>query len=129
MKRTAILLVVLLAPAVVAAAGCRRGSSSSSGGGIAGTVLAGPQCPVERADSPCPDLPIQATVVVSDPSGHVVTKVDSTAEGRFSVSVDPGTYTLTVEGLAGIQSAKPVEVSVSEGRVARVTVLVDTGIR
>src|SRR5437764_762910 len=37
--------------------------------------MAGPTCPVERSDSPCPDRPVTATVIVTDASGKQVTRV------------------------------------------------------
>jgi hypothetical protein len=110
-------------------AGCAPGTSSGSSG-IDGTVLSGPHCPVGRADSPCPDLPVaDATVVASDAAGHEVARATSGSDGRFRLPLPPGTYSLTIEGLVGIQSAKPVQVEVPVRGYARATVLVDTGIR
>src|SRR5207249_1393233 len=38
--------------------------AAQPGTGIQGMVQAGPTCPVERIDSPCPPRPLAATVVV-----------------------------------------------------------------
>jgi hypothetical protein len=116
MKRVALVLALLLS------AGC--GST-----GVRGVVLAGPQCPVVTEASPCPDLPIEATVVATDTEGHVVARADSDAQGRFRMPLPAGTYMLTAEGLTGIQFAKPTSVSVPSGRFVTVTISVDTGIR
>jgi hypothetical protein len=125
MKRIAFALVV-----AVLVGSCTRGGGSGSGdSGIEGTVVAGPQCPVERVDSPCPDQPIEATVAVSTLGGDVVARAKSDRGGRFRVSTQPGAYTLSVEGLTGIRFAKPVSVTVRPGEFAQATVVVDTGIR
>jgi hypothetical protein len=125
MKRIAL---VLLATALLGGCAGRAGSGSNDSG-IEGTVVSGPHCPVERADSPCPDQPVEATVVVSATNGDVVAKTKSDRGGRFRVAAEPGTYTLTVEALTGIRFAKPVTVTVRPGAFAHATVLVDTGIR
>jgi hypothetical protein len=122
MKRLLLVVVVLLA-------GCGSNGSGDGDTGIRGVVLAGPQCPVVTEASPCPDLPVQATVVATDANGSVVARADSDARGRFRMPAPPGTYTLTVEGLTGIEFAKPTTVTVSAGRFVSVTVSVDTGIR
>jgi hypothetical protein len=121
---------LLLAMAVVMTlAGC-AGETASGGSGIDGLVVSGPHCPVERVDSPCPDLPVaEATVVASDQAGDEAGRATSGSDGRFRLSLEPGPYTLTVEGLKGIQFAKPVAVQVPSGRYVGATLLVDTGIR
>jgi hypothetical protein len=124
MKPMGLALVVFLV-----LVGC-AGRSASGGSGIDGIVVTGPQCPVERADSPCPDRPLaDAHVVVLDSAGDEVASTRSDATGRFTVNVPPGTYALSVLGLEGIQSVKPVDVVVPQGRYVEATVVVDTGIR
>ena len=121
---------VLLAVAVVTTvAGC-AGQAASGTSGIDGRVVSGPHCPVERVDSPCPDLPVaDARVVAFDQAGEEAGRTTSGSDGRFRLSLQAGAYTLTVEGLEGIQFAKPVAVQVPRGRHVGVTLLVDTGIR
>ena len=113
------------------AGGCARSSSSSGSGGsgIQGTVLLGPTCPVETIEHPCPDKPIVADVVVSSTDGKKVAGVRSGDDGRFSVAVPPGDYVITVLDLDGMQFAKPLSVTVRDGRFVEVTVSVDSGIR
>jgi hypothetical protein len=113
-------------------ASCARGSVPAEGStdsGIEGTVLLGPTCPVETIEHPCPDRPLAADVLVSTPSGEHVATVRSGADGRFRVGLAPGTYTLNVGKLRGIQFAKPLIVTVPDGGFVEVTVSVDSGIR
>jgi Carboxypeptidase regulatory-like domain len=120
---------VVLVLAVLLSAGCGSGGAGDDTTGIRGVVLAGPQCPVVTVASPCPDLPIEATVVAMNADGDVVARTDSDARGRFRMPLPAGIYTLTAEGLTGIQFAKPTPVSVPSGRFVTVTISVDTGIR
>jgi hypothetical protein len=125
MKRLVLIVGVL---ALVAVA-CAGGSAAETGTGIRGKVMIGPQCPVERAGSPCPDKPFEGTVLVSTESGRPVDSVESEPDGSFEIRLDPGTYVLTVAGLEGPTFAKPITVTVQSGRMTAVAVLVDTGIR
>jgi len=126
MRPQPVLLAAVLALAVGAAC---AGSAGGAGSGIQGVVLLGPQCPVVQEGSPCPDKPFEGTVIVSTESGRLITTARSGADGRFRVPVEPGTYVVTVADLEGINFAKPATVAVSSGRMAEVTLLVDTGIR
>jgi hypothetical protein len=114
---------------LVACAG--RASSSSGDSGIRGTVLLGPTCPVETMESPCPDRPLADVEVQVLQGGDVVDTVRSDGDGRFTLALDPGEYVLQAvveEGGPGM-SARPVDVSVTSGEFADVTVPVDSGIR
>jgi Carboxypeptidase regulatory-like domain len=128
------LFLVLVSTALVAA-GCRAPSTPAGGGGsgggqgVAGTVVLGPMCPVERLDSPCPDRPIAATVVVDEPSGSRAASVRTGRDGAFSIPLGPGRYRVTAFRPGGMQYAKPVQVTVRDGAWTRVVVQVDSGIR
>jgi hypothetical protein len=116
---------------LLALTGCARSSGGSTGAmdsGVRGVVLAGPQCPVESASSPCPDRP-WAGVVEARRAGDLV-RQRTDAEGRFELRLAPGTWTVTpvVEG-AGPPSARPVQVQVRAHAFTTVTLTLDTGIR
>jgi hypothetical protein len=96
---------------------------------VRGTVLAGPQCPVERAGSPCPDAPVADALVRATQDGTVVASDRTGADGRFSIALDQGTYQLTVETSVGMGGARPVSVVVGSGGYATADITVDTGIR
>jgi hypothetical protein len=136
MRRASVLAVVVL----VALVGCAKQSSGPGGGtgstggdsGISGLVTLGPLCPVERADSPCPDRPIAAQIQVKDASGDVVTTVSSGDDGRFTVALAPGRYVL--QGLAPTPGkpfpiAGSVSATVRPHQFTEVTVPFDSGIR
>ena len=112
---------------------CNGGAPSGDGGnsGIEGTVTIGPMCPVVTQDTPCPDEPYEATVVIEDESGDDVTTAQSGEDGRFRVSLAPGTYTLVPQSPTpgGPPSASEQQVAVAEGAYTEVSIPYDSGIR
>jgi hypothetical protein len=99
------------------------------GSGVYGTASAGPTCPVERADSPCPDRPVDDGLVRATTSdGHTAGETRTDGDGRFRMSLDPGTYDITVETQEAM-SCETARVAVEADRFTRVTISCDTGIR
>lgn len=123
---------VAIAVAGMALVGC-AGDRSESGGtssGIRGTVLAGPQCPAETEESPCPPRPLAAVTVEVLRDGVIVAQATTTDRGEFAVAVAAGRYTVRVSpGQLGFMSSRPVHVDVEQGEFVDVDVPVDTGIR
>jgi Carboxypeptidase regulatory-like domain len=120
--------ILILAVALTACASNRGSSGSSSG--VRGTVLAGPQCPVERAGSPCPDAPVADAEVRAMQGGDVAGTDRTDADGRFEIALPPGRYEMTVHlGSGAFGSVKPVDVTVSADGFATANLSVDTGIR
>ena len=105
----------------------------SGSGGIAGRVLAGPTCPVQKdpPDPDCADRPVTgAVLVVFDSNGREVTRAASNPNGFVQIVLDPGSYRLEpqpVEGLLG--TAAPFEIDIRAGETVEVTIFYDTGIR
>jgi hypothetical protein len=100
--------------------------------GIEGTMLAGPQCPVENPDNPdCADKPYQGTVIVKTPNGLLqVTRFTADADGRFRVPLYPGTYLLDpLPGTNGLPRVNEQTVEVNPGTFTDVAISYDTGIR
>src|SRR5436305_2601691 len=108
------LRIVSIALALVAAA-CGT-PAAQPGTGIQGMVQAGPTCPVERIDSPCPPRPLEATVVVRDTSGAEVTRFHSGADGRFKVDLAPGSYTVVGPNIGTGFLPRPIPTSVADTR-------------
>ncbi len=104
-------------------------AAAAGDSGIEGQALAGPVCPVERSDRPCPDRPYQAQVTVLDSQGSEVTRFQTDAEGRFRVPLSPGTYRLRPESPGIRPRAGEQTVTVRTGQFTAVTIHYDTGIR
>jgi hypothetical protein len=97
--------------------------------GIEGTVLLGPQCPVQTQDDPCPDLPYQAWIGIRRVEGGSVALIRSDESGRFRVGLRPGDYVLQPESGDPFPTASDQEVTVVMDVFAEVVIHFDTGIR
>lgn len=96
---------------------------------MAGTISAGPTCPVERVDHPCPPRPVEAEVDARRSTGEVVGATRSDAQGRYAIALPAGSYTLSVVVNNGQPWCPTTDVQVHDGRVTRADISCDTGIR
>ena len=99
---------------------------------VFGRVLAGPTCPVERfpPDPDCADQPVAgALLVVARPGGEEVRLVESDAEGRFALRLEPGVYVLQPQPYDGLLGNAPPQEFVVELEPVELMVGYDTGIR
>ncbi len=102
--------------------------------GIAGKVVAGPTCPVERVppDPRCEPRPLSARLEVRlAGSAGAWRTVRSASNGRFRVKLAPGAYVvrpLSV-GRALPRPPAPLHVRVRAGHFTFVRITYDTGIR
>jgi hypothetical protein len=119
---------LLAAVVLVALIACGRSSSPAATSGIFGTVTAGPTCPVERMDSPCPPGVWTGEVRATDGGGNQVTTATD-ERGNYSMALEPGTYEVAAVTGDGPSIAKPTSVVVVAGPLQRVDLTVDTGIR
>jgi hypothetical protein len=105
------------------------GDTPGDGSGVYGTVQAGPTCPVEREDSPCPDRPVDHAVVrATTQDGHTAGRTNADGEGRFTMELAPGTYDISADTEQAMY-CESQRVVVEERRFTRVTITCDTGIR
>jgi hypothetical protein len=108
-------------------------AATGSLGTIAGDVVAGPTCPVEQAENPCPPKPVpDSKVYIMTPGGALVTTTMTDANGRFSVRLSPGSYTVHAEagpGKLGLNQVTLGDVTVRAGATTTVHIELDTGIR
>jgi len=121
-NRLAVVGLVILA---LAFASCDTTPADS---GLNGLVTIGPLSPVEQPGVPN-DGPYQATIVIKDDGGDKVATVESAADGRFTVSLAPGTYVLEPQSPGQMPYAESQEVIVEAHRFTEVTVAYDSGIR
>jgi len=86
---------------------------------------------VQRADPPCPDRPVAATLAVLDATGAMVTTIDSATDGHFTVDLPPGSYILRPVRIGTAPARRPASmpVTVASGRYTSVTVRLDIDIR
>jgi len=102
-------------------------------GTVKGAVLLGPTCPVERIppDPACAPKQYQTTIRIQpiNPSAPYTT-ISTDAKGTFSVSLNPGTYTLTPQGGGSMPpTCRALEVQISSGETKNINLDCDTGIR
>src|SRR4051794_39716364 len=107
------------------------GPAATPPSGVAGRVLAGPTCPVERPGDPaCAPRPIPSTVIVSSTLGRRLRSVATDRSGSFHISLAPGVYVLLPRaGTRALPRGTPSRVRVVAHRVTRVVLHMDTGIR
>ena len=97
--------------------------------GAEGRVTAGPTCPVQRADDPCPDKPVETTLRLLRNDGSVAATGQSGPDGTFRIAVAPGSYRLVADWSSRAGGCGPVDVTVEQGRFTHADVSCDTGIR
>jgi prealbumin domain-containing protein len=117
-------------------AGASAGAGGGGGGvtihiGIEGIALGGPVCPVVKPNDPaCADRPVTgAAIHVIAADGVEVATLETDAEGRFAVELDPGRYRVVADPVQGyMHGPAPVDVTVSTS-AAQISLTYDTGIR
>src|SRR5690349_908130 len=109
--------VVLMQAACGSAAPAHQPAGSSTSGvvrQVSGAVVGTPGCPgPERLGSPCPPRPMPGAVVEIRAGTVVVARTTAGTDGRFQLSVPPGTYRIiaTAAGPLGTQDAKDLTVA------------------
>jgi hypothetical protein len=107
--------------------------ASATQGTLSGDVVAGPTCPVERAEDPCPPKAVpNREVDILGANKAVVATTTTDGKGHFSVALAPGAYSVTVpiqQGQVGMRQESDVTANVTAGQVTTVKIMLDTGIR
>jgi hypothetical protein len=98
---------------------------------VEGIVHAGPTCPVEQEDQPCPDRPVQTSLRLVRSDGSVAAAGESDAGGKFHFAAPPGRYQLVADygSGGGPGGCPPIDVLIEPDRYAYADVSCDTGIR
>ena len=124
---------------VALAVGCEANTNSpapettvaSSPTGVEGTTVVDEGCPVLPVDSPCPQRPLPARVLVLNQKGVEVTRTNTNGKGEFRIGLSVGSYILQGQNLTGapLPTATPVPVNVLKGQMQVVRIKFDSGVR
>ena len=119
---------VQLRPTLTAVSAPAAGTGES---GVEGQVWIGPTCPVAQRETECPDLPFEATLVVTDSEGNEVARGISNEDGYFRFQLPVGDYILVPETPNPDLPpyANPVPFAVTSGAFTQLAVRYDSGIR
>jgi Carboxypeptidase regulatory-like domain len=135
LRRTRLIVLATLMLVCVGTLGACGAMSrpAAAKGTLTGDVVAGPTCPVEQANNPCPPRPVTGRqVTIEDADGHAVTTTMTDGRGHFGVDLAPGAYTVQVAivpGAVGLRQVTPGQVTVAAGQTAYIKIELDTGIR
>jgi hypothetical protein len=104
---------------------------ASSPTGVEGTTVVDEGCPVLPVDSPCPQRPLPARVLVLNQKGREVTRTNTNGSGEFRIELSAGSYILQGQNLTGapLPTATSVPVNVLKGQMQVVTIKFDSGVR
>jgi len=122
-----------LAPALlaIAAAACGQTTAAVSSSSISGVVRVGPTCPASSQTHPCPLKPVSSERLhIFDSAGRLIKTATSDVQGRFRVGVPAGGYVVAPVNPGRRYLRTPsVHVNVSAGKVVRIRVVLDNGMR
>ena len=117
---------LLVAIAALALVSCGSDRPKASGG-ISGTVHAGPTCPVETAESPCPPA-IWTGIVRATAADGQTFETQTDGSGHYALHLPPGDYSVAAVTSGGPPTGVPADVVVAD-TVINLDLEVDTGIR
>jgi hypothetical protein len=101
-----------------------RHRACASRSGVEGIVVRGPTSPACAAGSPC-SAPARDVTVQATKGGNVVASTTTDNEGRFTLALHAGDYTISALG----RGTEPQDVHVTASKLTEVAFLIDTGIR
>jgi hypothetical protein len=122
----AVLLLLASCGSADASPGGAAGRASSH---VEGTVVAGPQCPVARAERPCPPRPVPGARVKLLKGSHVIAQDVSDRHGNFRLRTLSGSYVVRATNVGAYRSTASKSVSLAHGATVTVRLVLDTGIR
>lgn len=107
----------------------RATTAAAVASGLAGRVVIGPTCPVQRAGHKC-ERGYQTTVAVytAHHPDRLVTTVRTASDGSFRLSLASGRYYLAATG-RGRPRSTAIVVTVRPHRLTTVMIVLDTGLR
>jgi len=108
--------------------------SNDEKGTITGTVMLGPACPIVKdpPDPQCADKPYKTTlqiIEIGSPRSSPFAVAESDSQGRYSMELPAGEYSVQVIGDSPIQHCNGQTVTVEPNITKEVNLSCDTGIR
>jgi hypothetical protein len=113
---------------LVACGGAAVDTSARSAGTVHGNVVAGPTCPVERVDRPCPPRPVLAIIQATEGT-RVVASTRSATDGSYRLALPVGSFTIRAVTPTPFPRCGSQAVDVARGTDLDVGLTCDTGIR
>lgn len=99
--------------------------------GISGTVSTAPTCPVEQypPDPACAPRRLAGATVTASRHHKRVATTHSDSKGRFRLTLAAGRYVVRASNGSSLPRPESRVVTVQRGKVARVHLVLDSGIR
>jgi hypothetical protein len=98
-------------------------------GRVTGQVVAGPTCPVETLQSPCPPRAVPDALVELLRGGRTVASVRTDGRGQFSIAAPAGAAVVRASTVTGYRSQASQPVQLTAGTTVTIRLVLDTGIR
>lgn len=118
---------------ILTLAGCGGNATDAALATIQGTVTAGPTCPVENVENPCPPKAIaDREVDLQRQDGSTVATTTTDSAGHYRFSTDAGSYVVhvrIVQGEVGLRQITVGNVTAAAGQTVTLDISLDTGIR
>jgi hypothetical protein len=120
---------LVIASAALALASAFAGAAASrSASGLRGIVMRGPTTPVCRVGVPC-DEPAKGLLLQFKRDGRIRARVRTSQTGWYRVRLRPGKYAVSSPALRPGQELSPRTARAPRGRLGRVDLYLDTGLR
>ncbi len=104
-------------------------STPNVASGVHLTAMAGPTCPGPQRPGQVCTRPYQGEFVVTNNSGTEVARIMTDQNGKATIDLTPGDYTIALEVAGKLPRSAPTTVTVLTGQYVEVNIELDTGIR
>ncbi len=104
-------------------------STPNAASGVHLTATLGPTCPGPQRPGQICTRPYQGEFVVTNNAGTEVARVTTDQNGKATIDLPPGDYTIALEVAGKLPRSAPTTVTVLAGQYVEVNIELDTGIR
>jgi hypothetical protein len=127
------LYILCMFIAALVLSGCSASATSPATATIQGTVTAGPTCPVETVENPCPPKLVAGREVdLQTQDGSTVATTTTDSAGHYRFTTNAGSYVVhvrIVQGQVGLRQLTAGDVTVVAGQTITLDIELETGIR